>query len=118
MRTYSYYLPYIRDRKEEVFIEVLLNSKNQMIREKLVSIGSLDSSVVHPREVFREAIRWSASALVFVHNHPSGDPTPSAEDITLTRRLREVGGIMDIRVLDHIIIGEGRYFSFADEGRI
>lgn len=100
----------------EHFYAVLLDNKNRKIRDALVSKGSLTSSIVHPRDVFAQVIRYSAAAVIFVHNHPSGDPTPSREDIEITRRLREVGEIIGVRVLDHIVIGKGRYVSFVDDG--
>jgi DNA repair protein RadC len=105
----------MRDVKKEIFKTMLFDSKNRLIKTVQVSEGSLTSSLVHPREVYNPAIRESASAVVFVHNHPSGDPTPSDEDIRLTARLKEVGEMVGIRVLDHIVIGEGRYYSFLDE---
>ena len=100
----------------EHFFSLHLNSKNRFIREVLVSIGSLNMSVVHPREVFSPAVRDSAAALVFIHNHPSGDPGPSVEDSECTRRLVHSGRILGIPVLDHIIIGRDRYYSFSDAG--
>jgi DNA repair protein RadC len=110
--------PQMRDLKKEVFKALLLDSKNRLIKPVQISEGSLSSSLVHPREVYNPAIRESASAVIFVHNHPSGDPTPSKEDCRLTSRLKEVGDIMGIRVLDHVIIGEGRYYSFLDEASL
>jgi DNA repair protein RadC len=106
----------LRDQKREVFISVLLDGKNRVIREDRVSVGSLTSSIVHPREVFNTAIRESADAVVFVHNHPSGDPTPSLEDLEITRRLVEVSRLVGIRVLDHIVIGDGEFVSFHERG--
>jgi DNA repair protein RadC len=100
----------------EHFFSLHLNSKNQLIREVLVSIGSLSTSVVHPREVFAPAVRDSSAALVFMHNHPSGDPTPSREDKECTQRLIHAGQILGIRVLDHIVLGHNDYYSFADAG--
>ena len=108
----------MRDTKKEVFRVLLLDSKNHFIKAVPVSEGSLSSSVVHPREAFNPAIRESASAVVFIHNHPSGDPTPSKEDIRVTARLKEAGDLTGIRVLDHIIFGEGQYYSFLDEGTL
>jgi DNA repair protein RadC len=104
------------DVKQETFRMLILTSRNQVLKEVKISMGSLTSSTVHPREVFREAIRESASGVVFVHNHPSGDPTPSRTDILMTERLKSSGEILGIRVLDHIIIGENTYYSFADQG--
>ena len=106
----------LRDRKKEVFLSLLLDSKNRVLREIQVSEGSLNASIVHPREVFQPVIRESAAAVLFVHNHPSGDPEPSREDLELTTRLRDAGALMGVRVLDHIIIGSGRYISLADRG--
>ena len=108
----------VRDLKKEVFKVVLLDSKNHFIKVVPISEGSLASSVVHPREVFNPVIRESASAVVFIHNHPSGDPTPSNEDIRVTARLKEAGELIGIRVLDHIVIGEGKYYSFLDAGTL
>ncbi|WP_305041490.1 RadC family protein [Geoalkalibacter sp.] len=106
----------LRDHKREVFYTLLLDSKNRVIREVPISEGSLTASIVHPREVFAPVIRESASAVLFVHNHPSGDPTPSREDIEITRRLKDVGELVGVRVLDHIVVGSDRYVSFADRG--
>ncbi len=106
----------LRDHKREIFLAILLDGKNRVIREVQVSEGSLTASIVHPREVFAPVVRESAAAVLFVHNHPSGDPTPSREDLEITTRLREAGELMGVRVLDHIIIGSGAYVSFADRG--
>jgi DNA repair protein RadC len=100
----------------EYFVSLHLNSKNQLIREVLISIGSLSTSVVHPREVYAPAVRDSTAALIFLHNHPSGDPAPSREDRECTTRLCQAGRILGIRVLDHVVIGHDDYFSFADAG--
>ncbi|MEE4255294.1 MAG: DNA repair protein RadC, partial [Desulfuromusa sp.] len=104
------------DYRKEVFLALLLDSKNRLIREVQISEGSLSASIVHPREVFAPVLRESAAAVLFVHNHPSGDPTPSREDIEITERLKQVGDLMGVRVLDHIIIGNGEYVSLADRG--
>jgi len=104
--------------RREYFYSLQLNSKNQLIREVLISVGSLNVSVVHPREVFSAAVRDSTSALILMHNHPSGDPAPSREDRDCTKRLVQAGKILGIRVLDHIIIGHDGYYSFADAGQI
>ena len=108
----------LRDERQEIFTVILLDSKNRLIKEEIISKGSLNHSFVHPREVFRQAIRESAASVIFVHNHPSGDPDPSKEDISLTRQLVDAGNLLGIRVLDHIIIGEGMYYSFCDQGRL
>jgi len=113
---FAHYHEKLRDRKKEVFLSLLLDSKNRLLKEIQVSEGSLNASIVHPREVFAPIIRESAAAVLFVHNHPSGDPTPSREDIALTERLTEAGKLMGVKVLDHIIIGSGSYVSFCDRG--
>jgi DNA repair protein RadC len=102
----------------ECFIALHLNGKNMVTAMTTVSVGSLTRSLVHPREVFRPAIMNGAAGLIFLHNHPSGDPAPSPEDAQITRRLAETGKVIGIRVLDHIVIGDARYFSFADEGML
>ena len=113
---FRHYWPLMRGLRREVFMVVLLDGKNAIIRDVTVSVGSLTLSVVHPREAFVPAVRESAAAVIFVHNHPSGDPEASPEDRSLTKRLVSVGEVMGIRVLDHVIIGDGRYVSFADLG--
>lgn len=99
----------------EVFLAVLVDVKHRPVREERVSIGVLDGSLVHPREVFAAAVRERAAAVILLHNHPSGDPEPSPEDREVTRRLRDAGGILGIPVLDHVIVGDGAYFSFREE---
>jgi len=99
----------------ESFLVVHLDSKNRMVGMTTTSIGSMTASLVHPRDVFRPAIANMTAGLIFIHNHPSGDPAPSDEDLQITKRLCEVGKLIGIRCLDHIIIGQG-YFSFADQG--
>jgi DNA repair protein RadC len=100
----------------EQFLVCCLDAKNVSIGVNIVSIGSLTLSIVHVREVFKPAILLNAAAIIAVHNHPSGDPTPSAEDRTLTTRLREAGDLLGIRLLDHLILGESSLYSFADQG--
>lgn len=104
-------------RKEHLKV-IFLNTKNMIIDVKDLSIGSLSSSIVHPREVYSEAIRKSSSSIIVCHNHPSGDPTPSGEDINITRRLHEVGKLVGIDLLDHLIIGNGNYISLKEKGII
>lgn len=113
---FRHFYPRLRDLRREVFKAILLDAKHCVIRDMTVSEGSLTVSVVHPREVFNQAVRESAAAILFLHNHPSGDPTPSPEDHALTKRLVSAGEILGIRVLDHIVIGDGKYVSFADQG--
>jgi DNA repair protein RadC len=107
---------HLMSNPREVFLCLHLNSKNTIVCVDPVSQGSLNASIVHPREVFSSALLSAAAALVFIHQHPSGDPEPSREDIELTTRLQDGAKLLGIRVLDHIIIGEDRYISFADRG--
>jgi DNA repair protein RadC len=113
---YEHYRHTLRDRRKEYFIVLLLDGKNRILREVQVSEGSLNQSIVHPREVFNQAVRDSSAALILIHNHPSGDPAPSREDREITRRLKECGDLLGIRILDHIIIGDSSYLSFVEQG--
>ncbi|MEW9670854.1 DNA repair protein RadC [Ammoniphilus sp. 3BR4] len=108
----------LRYLTQEHFVCLFLNTKNQVIAQTTVFIGSLNSSIVHPREVFKAAIRKSSASVICLHNHPSGDPTPSKEDIEVTKRLMGAGQIIGIDVLDHVIIGDGRYISLKEKGLI
>ncbi|QDR80120.1 RadC family protein [Sporomusa termitida] len=108
----------LRYQTKEHFMALLLSTKNHVIARAIISVGSLNASIVHPRELFREAIIYSAAAIILVHNHPSGDPAPSQEDITLTKQLVEAGNLLNISVLDHVIIGDGKYVSFKEKGII
>jgi DNA repair protein RadC len=101
----------LKGKKREHFLVICLDTRNRLINCKPVSIGSLDTSIVHPREVFKEAVSSSAASVIFVHNHPSGDPEPSKEDVELTKRLVEAGEIIGIDVLDHIIVCDKNYLS-------
>jgi DNA repair protein RadC len=109
------YIPKLRDLKKEVFLVLLLNSANGIIKEVKISEGSLNASVVHPREVFKAAIDELAAGVILVHNHPSGNRTPSSEDIALTKQILEAGKVVGIPVHDHIVIAGGSYTSFAEE---
>ncbi|MGL6107621.1 RadC family protein [Romboutsia sp.] len=111
---YKYYMDSLRYLKKEVFKVVLLNTKNEIISDIDVSVGTLNSSLVHPREVFREAIKRSANKIILLHNHPSGNVEPSKEDKNITSRLIKCGELVGIEVIDHIIIGDGLYFSFKE----
>ena len=108
----------LRDEKQEHVVVLLLNTKNRVIRQSTVTKGTLDSSLLHPREVFREAIRHSASSIILAHNHPSGDPTPSNEDVQLTKRIYQAGQLVGIDLLDHVILGDGRWISLRSQGVI
>jgi len=115
---YRRLFPRMREQKKEMFIELCLDTKNQILKEEIISVGSLNANVVHPREVFKLALTESAAHIIVAHNHPSGDPTPSREDIEITKKLVETGNIMGITVLDHVIIGDGRHFSMKEAGHI
>jgi DNA repair protein RadC len=106
----------MRFLKKEHLRVIMLNTKNCVISTEDVSVGSLNASIVHPREVFCEAIRKHAASIIICHNHPSGDPTPSNEDISITKRLKECGKIIGIELLDHLIIGDGIFISLKDKG--
>src|SRR5690606_21228026 len=106
----------MRFLQQEHFVCMFLNTKNRVIEKKCIFIGSLNSSVVHPREIFREAIRCSAAGVVCVHNHPSGDPTPSREDLEITKRLYHAGEMIGIELVDHLIIGDQLYYSMREKG--
>ncbi|MEC4676549.1 MAG: DNA repair protein RadC [Nitrospirota bacterium] len=113
---YDYFHPRFSNLKKEVFHCMMLNVKNRKIRESRISEGTMTFSVIHPREAFREAIKEAAVSVIFVHNHPSGDPNPSREDISITAKLAAAGETVGIRVLDHIIIGDGTYASMLEKG--
>jgi len=106
----------LKGKKKEHFLALLLDTRNQLIKVAEISVGSLDTSLVHPREVFKEAISASAASVIFVHNHPSGDPEASEDDIKLTKRLAEAGEIVGIDVLDHVIICDKKYLSLKGKG--
>ena len=112
----SYLMPIYAAHREERAGVVMLDAKRRLIRIEVLSVGTLDSSILHPREVFRAATLASASAIAIFHNHPSGDPRPSEEDLELTRRLVAAGEVMGITVLDHLILGDGCWFSFLEAG--
>jgi len=105
---------FLMKETKEMFVTLHLDGKNRILCMDQVSIGSLNQSIVHPREVFKTACLSNAAAIILVHQHPTGDPAPSSEDIAITRRLKEAGEIMGIKVLDHIIVGDGEYMSFVE----
>lgn len=104
----------LKDEKQEKFILLMLNNKNNVIAQEIVSVGTLDSALLHPREIFRPAIKNSAAKIILVHNHPSGDPTPSEIDLKVTDKLIEVGNTIDIPVVDHVIVGNGKWWSWRE----
>ena len=109
------FIPLLRDELKEKFIVVCLNSANRIIKQETISIGNLNSSVVHPREIFKVAIDSLAASIILIHNHPSSNPDPSNEDISITKKITESGKIMDIPVFDHIIIAGSTYTSFVEK---
>lgn len=117
-QVYRHFHDRLAHLKQERFYVLLLDGKGRLMRDLRVSEGTLTASLVHPREVFRYALREAAASLILVHNHPSGDPTPSAEDEALTRRLRAAGELLGLKVLDHVVVGRGRWLSFVETGRL
>jgi DNA repair protein RadC len=115
---YAAFGPLMEDLTHEVFRVALLDAQNRLLRDRVVSEGTLSASLVHPREVFKPAILESAASVILLHNHPSGDPTPSREDVRLTRQLVECARLLDLRVHDHVVIGHGVYVSLAEQGVI
>jgi DNA repair protein RadC len=113
---YAAFAPLMEDLKREVFRIALLDAQNGLLRDRIVSEGTLSASLVHPREVFKPAILESAASVILLHNHPSGDPTPSREDVRLTRQLVDCAHLLDLRIHDHVIIGRGRFISFVRQG--
>ncbi len=112
----KYMMNDMRFLTQEHFVCLYLNTKNQVIHKHTVFIGSLNASIVHPREVYREALKRSAASIIALHNHPSGDPAPSREDVEVTKRLAECGKIIGIDLLDHLIIGENKFVSLKEKG--
>jgi DNA repair protein RadC len=115
---FAHFHPSLRLVPHEKFIALLLDGRHRVLREEVVSQGTLTASLVHPREVFRPALRESAAALILVHNHPSGDPTPSAEDREVTRRLVRAGELLGVRIIDHVVVAERGFCSLKEEGML
>jgi DNA repair protein RadC len=114
----QYMMDEMRQLNQEHFVVLYLNTKNQVLHKETIFIGSLNASIVHPREIFREAFRFSAASIVCLHNHPSGDPEPSQQDIEVTQRLVESGKMLGIALLDHVIIGDRRFYSLKEKGYV
>lgn len=112
----EYMMEDLRFLQQEHFVVLCLNTKNQIIHKQTLFIGSLNSSIVHPRELFKEALRRSAASIICLHNHPSGDPAPSSEDIQVTKRVAECGRLLGIELLDHVIVGDQRFESMKEQG--
>ena len=117
-KIYLYVKDLFNDKKQEYFYTLYLDNKNHLLEKKLLFIGTVNKSVVHPREIFKYAYIYSASSIIIIHNHPSGDVDPSKEDIILTKNIMEIGAINKIPLIDHLIIGNGSYYSFNDNGFI
>ena len=113
-QVYDHFKIRLGTARQEEFHVLILDNKHRVIEEKMITLGTLTQSLVHPREIFAPAIELRAASVILIHSHPSGDPKPSQQDIEITKRLSEVGEIMGIKVLDHVIIGDG-YFSFVDQ---
>jgi DNA repair protein RadC len=114
----AFLAPVLDHEPGEVFVVLFLNTKHQLLSFHEVSRGTLDSTLVHPREVFKSALLANAAAIVLAHNHPSGDPSPSPDDDVLTRRLKAAGDLLGVDVVDHVIVGDGRHYSFKEGGRL
>lgn len=114
----EYYMEDMRHEEQEKLRLLLLNTKNHLIKDQIVSIGTVNSSIITPREIFIEALKYRAVFIILIHNHPSGDPSPSREDILLTNRMKECGELLEVLLLDHIIIGDNRFYSFRENGNI
>ena len=112
----AYLMPDMTSLTQEHFVCLFLNVKNQIIHKQTIFIGSLNASIVHPREIFREAVKRSAASIICAHNHPSGVPTPSPEDIEVTKRIQEAGYIIGIDLVDHVIIGDHQFISLKEKG--
>jgi DNA repair protein RadC len=117
-QVFEAFAPLMEDLRREVFRIALLDAQNKLLRDCVISEGTLSASLVHPREVFKPAILESAASIILLHNHPSGDPTPSREDVRLTRQLVDCARLLDLRIHDHVIVGRGRYVSLAERGVI
>lgn len=112
------YMQDLKDSEKEVVVVFYLDTKNKVIAREIVNIGILDASIIHPREIFRGAILRNSNSILISHNHPSGDPEPSSEDREITQRLKDAGEIIGIKLLDHVIVGFDKYFSFAQEAEL
>jgi DNA repair protein RadC len=115
---YNYFKEKLKDEKQENFYVLILNNANNIIKEELISKGVLDAAIIHPREVFKPAIKNSASKIILIHNHPSGNPEPSKEDLEITKQLIEAGKLLDIKVLDHVIVGDEKWWSWVEDEKI
>lgn len=112
----EYYMEDFRHQEQEHLMLLLLDNKNNLLGEKLMFTGTVNASIISPREIYLEALRYHAVSIILLHNHPSGDPTPSDADRRMTRKIREAGSFLDIPLIDHIVIGDKKYVSFREKG--
>lgn len=118
LKIYEYFKDLIGDKKQEYFYTVYVDTKGRYIDKKCLFVGTINNSIVHPREIFKEAYLLSANGIICIHNHPSGDPTPSKEDIVITRKIKEIAMIHGIRLVDHLIVGVNSYYSFYEDNKL
>lgn len=118
LKIYEYFKDLVGDKKQEYFYTVYVDTKGRYIDKKCLFVGTINNSIVHPREIFKEAYLLSANGIICIHNHPSGDPTPSKEDVMITRKIKEIGMIHGIRLVDHLIVGVNSYYSFYEDNKL
>lgn len=118
LKIYEYFKDLVGDKKQEYFYTVYVDTKGRYIDKKCLFVGTINNSIVHPREIFKEAYLLSANGIICIHNHPSGDPTPSKEDIMITRKIKEIAMIHGIRLVDHLIVGANSYYSFYEDNKL
>ena len=118
LKIYEYFKDLVGDKKQEYFYTVYVDTKGRYIDKKCLFVGTINNSIVHPREIFKEAYLLSANGIICIHNHPSGDPTPSKEDVMITRKIKEIAMIHGIRLVDHLIVGVNSYYSFYEDNKL
>ena len=118
LKIYEYFKDLVGDKKQEYFYTVYVDTKGRYIDKKCLFVGTINNSIVHPREIFKEAYLLSANGIICIHNHPSGDPTPSKEDVMITRKIKEIAMIHGIRLVDHLIVGANSYYSFYEDNKL
>ena len=118
LKIYEYFKDLVGDKKQEYFYTVYVDTKGRYIDKKCLFVGTINNSIVHPREIFKEAYLLSANGIICIHNHPSGDPTPSKEDVMITKKIKEIGMIHGIRLVDHLIVGANSYYSFYEDNKL
>ena len=118
LKIYEYFKDLVGNKKQEYFYTVYVDTKGRYIDKKCLFVGTINNSIVHPREIFKEAYLLSANGIICIHNHPSGDPTPSKEDVVITRKIKEIAMILGIRLVDHLIVGVNSYYSFYEDNKL